>query len=205
MLYSKSRVFTKWLALALTLILAMGCFAGCAENKEPAGTEPETSSAATEPEGSSAATQPTETAPEQPKTVEYSHYGLYIKLPQGFTAGVSQDDPNRFCFDNGRIQGAAEFGELEQVTGGVAETSRDYAQYLLDSLGEEYEEAWIGSSTGICYYLVLQNEDSVLVRGLYVHDGNAWNVWAQSEDTALAEQLIRLVARCGMVPDEVPD
>lgn len=191
---SAAKLFRNILALALAMILVLGCFTGCAgEQKEEGETTKATQ------ETSSAPTKETEET-----SVEYDHRGLHFKLDSSFTAGVSEDDSESFSFQNDQIQGAVEFGPLSQLTGGAADTSRGYAEHLLEEQGSSHSDAWVGTSTGFCYYVVFEDADSILVQGLYVNGQQGWSIWAQSTDPEMVDQLIRIVGRCAVVAEEVP-
>lgn len=191
----------KTMTLSLSAAALCCCLAGCAqEDIQPTQTSPTTPTSATQ---TTEATQPTQ-ATEPTTAVEQlpvAFKGLHFNLDSSYTTA---EDGDKLTFQSDAIQGGVEFGPLSKMTGGFAQTSADYAKYLQKELQADYEKVWVGSSTGVGFYLVLQNADETEVRCLYVKGDVAWNIWAKSTDAALEEELIRICARCAMVTEEIP-
>ncbi|MBQ2244982.1 MAG: hypothetical protein IIV61_01680 [Oscillospiraceae bacterium] len=192
----------KTIAIALSAAAVCCCLAACGqEDPQPSQTADTTPTVqpteTTSPVETTQATEPTQGTTRVP--VEYQ--GLHFYLDDTYTTGEAE---GKFTFQNVNIQGGVEFGTPSKLTGGYAQTSADYAKYLQKELQDDHEKIWVGSSTGIGYYLVLQDPDLTRVQCLYVKDDKAWNIWAESADDALTDELIRICGKCAIITDQSP-
>lgn len=196
---------------ATVAVSLIGCLAaGCAKEEADPSTAPSQTTASVDPTQTTAPIDPEETtAPADPQQttspttpgsieetmVEHSHLGLTIKLGESYTTKVAEDDPNTMIFQNGDIQGTVEHGTVEELVGKKVASSQEAANHLLSQM-PDVKDAWIGSSTGVCFYLVTPVEDGVRVQGVYLKGDQCWKVTAESSDPADQDVLIYMVARC---------
>ena len=173
------KILSAGVAISLLACLTVGC---------AAEEEPDTTTRTTE------TTAPT--SPDHPDEaqVEYTHFGLRFKLGESFTTEVSETNSQLLQFQSGDIQGSVEFGPMETVLGRTVATSQEAANHLLSQM-PDVKDAWIGSSTGVCFYLVVPGADTLQVYGVYVYGDMCWKVMAESPDTADQDLLIRIVGR----------
>ena len=199
--------------LSATVAVSMiGCLAaGCAKEaadpttapSQSAATVPSQTTAPTDPKETTAPTDPQETtSPTTPGNtdetlVEHPHFGLVIKLGESYTTEVSPDDPELFLFEKGQIHGSVEYGTMEELVGKNVSSSKEAADHLLSQM-TDVKDAWIGSSTGVCFYLVTPAGDGVRVQGVYLKGEKCWKVTAESSDKADQDVLIYMVARCNL-------
>lgn len=181
------------ISILLALLMLLAGLTGCA--RESANTDTPTTTAPT----SSTTQKPQEPADPQ---VQYDHCGLIIKMEQSFTAAPDKDDETLFTFQREDISGSVRFGALAELGDGAA-TSLEYAEALEAEYGED--NAWIGCSTGIGYYVVSRNDSGTLVQCLYIYNDVCWLVEAQSTDSSLTEQMTKIVGRCGWNAQNIPE
>lgn len=187
---------------AIVLSAASLCIllAGCGQtDPQPTDTVPTTQTTA--PAETATPTEATDpTVPTEAVTpVPVQFKGLRFHLDDTYTTG---EEDGKFTFRNAAIQGGVESDSLSKLTGGFAQTSGEYATYLQKELQDDHEKVWVGSSTGIGFYIVFEDPDQIRVQCLYVKGNNAWNIWAESSDSAQLEELIRICGKCSMVSEE---
>lgn len=186
----------KLLSLALSAAVCL-CLVACGQEvPQPSHTAPTATAPTTQ------STPPTETtAPAQTVTqVPVRFQGLRFYLDDTYTTG---EEDGKLTFKNAAIEGGVESGLLSRLTGGYAQTSADYAKYLQKDLQDDHEKIWVGSSTGIGFYIVFEDPDQIRVQCLYVQGNEAWNIWAESSDHAQLEELIRICGKCVMASEEI--
>lgn len=187
----------KALTLGLAMILAASLF-GCAEKKDSTPTEqPQQTTQATEPStsGSVSGSMPSETE------ISHFHNGLYITLAESISVTTQE---KQLSFESDTVQGGVTFQKLDMLPQGTAQTSEGYARQLLELSQQENSEAWMGTSTGVGYYVVIPSAEKTEVRGLYVWGDLCWEVWAESSDPELTQQLVRIVGRCYIMEGKIP-
>lgn len=181
----------RMLAFGLAMVLAVG-LPGCGKEEEASQTE--------QTQQTTQATEPSN--PEiSEKEIDHLLNGLYISLAESISV-TTQDD--QLAFENDEIQGGVTFKTLSSLPEDTARTSEGYAQQLLSHTKDENSEAWMGTSTGVGYYVVIPSAEKTEVRGLYVWDNVCWEVWAESTDPELQDQLIRIVGRCYIKENKIP-
>lgn len=189
---------------AIVLSAASLCIllAGCGQtDPQPTDTVPTTQTTA--PAETATPTEATDpTVPTEAVTpVPVQFKGLRFHLDDTYTTG---EEDGKLTFRNAAIQGGVESDSLSKLTGGFARTSGEYATYLQKELQDDHEKIWVGSSTGVGFYLVLQDPDGTRVQCLYVKGDKAWNIWAESADNDLTDELIRICGKCAIFSEEIP-
>lgn len=179
----------------LALVLALALLTGCGKEEDSA---PTTAATTTAPPVTT--TAPADPVPEE-ITVEHDHRGLHIKLDSSFTVGLAEDDENTFTFENEQISGSVTFGALEALSGGAA-TSKEYAETLKEQYGAE--NARIGTSTNVAFYVIHEDDTGITVESLYIHGQKGWLVTVESANGELTNQMVKIVGLCGMNADEIP-
>ena len=185
---------TKGLLAFVLALVTVAAMAGCAKKVD---NTPPTEETTTQP--TTAPTQPT-TSPAQPseKEISHQHKGLYI--PLGESVSVTTQD-NTLSFESKDLRGGVTFQRLTDLPESTAKTSEGYAKQLK----EQNPDAVVGTSTGVGFYAVMKVDGKTQVRALYVYKHMCWEVWAESSDSTVESQLIRIVGRCHVQEGQVPE
>ena len=185
------KILSAGVAISLLACLTVGCAAE--DDADPTTQTPQTT-APVETTASTETTAPTSPDHTDEAQVEHSHYGLRFKLGESFTTEVSEANSQLLQFHSGDIKGSVEYGSMETVLGRTVSTSQEAANHLLSQMPDA-KDAWIGSSTGVCFYLVVPGTETLQVYGVYVYGDMCWKVMAESPDSADKDLLIRIVGR----------
>lgn len=184
----------RMLTLGLAAILALGLI-GCGKQETPSPAEQ--TQQTTQTTESTEATEPV--IPE--KEIDHLYNGLYIPLTESVSA-TEQD--GALVFESDVLSGSVVFQKLDELPKDTGRTSEAYAQQLLSQTQKENSDAWMGTSTGVSYYVVIPSAEKIEVRGLYVFGDVCWEVRAESADPELRQQLVRIVGRCYIKENKIP-
>ncbi len=177
------------IALIAAILMLLAGLSGCAKEKPTPTTVTTT-----------APTQ-SENQPEPEATpVQHMHCGLTLKLDTSFTTTTSAEDSNVFTFKNDKISGTVRFGALSELGNGAAQ-SKQYAETLKAQYGDA---AWVGSGTGVGYYVVIKGESDTTVKCLYIYDQVSWLVEVKG-DSSVTEQMTHIAGRCGWNAEQIPE
>lgn len=167
----------KLLCLLLAFCLVLGCFAGCDSfSGKDREDESEKDPAAEAREDLDA----------------YELNGLTYYLSEDFAEDIDYGDDYNFHSNGDGIDVEVTGGPMEDVTDDEIRTSKDFAQFFMDFIGDMYDESEMDSKHGT-YYVVGISEGAANIMGFYVKDGYGWIVYIANEDGEATDELIDMV------------
>lgn len=188
----------KTIALMMSLSLIAGCLVGCGDEDSGEATKATTATTAST---TASATAPIQKPQPENVTVEHEHCGLRVKLDSTIEVGLDENNKNILTFSNDKISGTVAFAPLTELAGD-ATTSKEYAEGLKAQYGED--NARIGTSTNIAFYVIHEDDSGITVEALYIHGQNGWLVTARSADESMTNQLVKIVGLCSVNASQIP-
>ncbi len=189
----KNTVFWRLIALALALVLALGCFAACAKEEEkPTGT--------TEPAGTDPA-KPADPALEPVE--EYSLGGLHFRLPAG--AEVTDELENEYAYYAcGDL--VINVSILSKTAMSIsAETVQELVDFYQESLAVVFAEVSTVEENGMPL-LVMSDSGEQYVIGIYTSGDFYWmlEVCGKTKDASV-DDMAKIAATGTVVESELPE
>lgn len=169
----------KLLCLLLAFCLVLGCFAGCDNDsgKDRKGNDKDEK-------------DPADEAREELDAYELN--GLTYYLSEDFADDVDSGTDYAYYSNGDGIDIQVTAGSMDDLTDDEIRTSKDFAQFFMDFLGDMYDEAEMDSKHGI-YYMVGIYEGVANIMGYYVKDGYGWVIYITNEAGEATDDLIDMV------------
>lgn len=168
----------KLLCLLLALCLVAGCLTGCAGSSRSSDDEKEEDD------------DPAAKAREDLDSYELN--GLTYYLSEDFADDVDYDDDYTCHSDGGDVTIEVSCGPMSDVADEDIKTSKEFAQFFMDMIGDMYDESEMDSKYDITYILGTYEETTTII-GFYVEDDYGWIIMVTAEGDVSTDELIDMV------------